>query len=171
MTRPEFWVCQFGLYQFRVCRSGAKSDRILVEIWLDFVRCNKIWLIFSYNYKYRVEILMDLAEICLYCGLKSLESVDLPVFGWNSWFPIREEQLIERVGFIGFSNNQPATRTDALGSMRRRLASDRNQALIGRFWVKMIGFPAGHGQPYPKWRFNLMLSSFSTLGYKALLKN
>ena len=38
-------------------------------------------------------------------GLKSLESVDLLVFVWNSWFPRREEQLIGWVGFVSFSNS------------------------------------------------------------------
>ena len=37
-------------------------------------------------------------------GLKSLEFVDLLVFGWNSWFPTREEQLIRQVGFVSFSD-------------------------------------------------------------------
>ena len=66
-----------------------------------------------------------------------------------------EGRIAHRAGRVRrFLRNQPATRTDALGSMRRRPASDRNQALIGRFRVKMIGFRAvcrvraGHRQPY-----------------------
>ena len=51
----------------------AGVERNLTGFWpkcgrisLDLVRSNKIWPIFSYNYKDRAEILMDLAEICLY---------------------------------------------------------------------------------------------------------
>ena len=51
----------------------ARVERNLTGFWpkcgrisSDLVRSNKIWPIFSYNYKDRVEILMDLAEICLY---------------------------------------------------------------------------------------------------------
>ena len=51
----------------------AWVERNLTGFWpkcgrisLDLVRSNKIWPIFSYNYKDRAEILMDLAEICLY---------------------------------------------------------------------------------------------------------
>ena len=51
----------------------AGVERNLTGFWpkygrisSDLVRSNKIWSIFSYNYKDRAEILMDLAEICLY---------------------------------------------------------------------------------------------------------
>ena len=48
------------------------------RISLDLVGSNKILLIFTYIYKYRAEILMDLAKIYLSDKLKGL---DLPVFG------------------------------------------------------------------------------------------
>ena len=74
-------VCRFGSYRFRVHIdrfwvrwSGAKSGRILAEILLDLIRFE----IFPYIYKYRAEILMDLAEIYLFDRLKGL---DLSVFG------------------------------------------------------------------------------------------
>ena len=50
----------------------AWVERNLTGFWpkcglisLDLVRSNKIWPIFSYNYKDQAEILMDLVEICL----------------------------------------------------------------------------------------------------------
>ena len=46
-------------------------------ISLDLVGSNEIWPIFPYIYKYRAEILMDLAEICLSYGL----GLDLLIFG------------------------------------------------------------------------------------------
>ena len=84
-TQFEFWVYRFRLYwfwvhigRFQVRWSGAKSGKILFEILSDLVGSNKILLIFTYIYKYRAEILMDLAKIYLSDKLKGL---DLPVFG------------------------------------------------------------------------------------------
>ena len=40
------------------------------------------------------------------------------------------EQHIKRVGFIDFSDSQPATRIDSLGSWHWQPAADRNAAWI-----------------------------------------
>ena len=53
---------------------------------------------------------------------------------------MREEQLIRQVEFISFSNSQPAIQTDGLGFLHWQPVSNRNQALIGQFRVKMIVF-------------------------------
>lgn len=83
-----------------------------------------------------------------------VKSLDLPDFQPKLIFLTRREQLIRRVGFVGFLDSQPTTRTDSLGSWRRRLASDRNTALIGQLsggelQVRaVLRVQASGGQPY-----------------------
>ena len=121
---------------------------------------SKIWPDFGWNIAGSRQIWSDLTRsgqyfpISIKIGPRSwwiwpksayiigLKSLDLPVFGWVCDFLRGKNSSSGWSGSLVFSNSQPTTRTDGLGSLHQRPASDRNQALIGRFRVKMIGFRA-----------------------------
>ena len=150
-------------------------EQNLARFWLkycwissDLVGSNKIQLIFPYIYKYRAEILMDLAEIYLSDRLKGL---DLPFL---VEFVISDEgRKTHWVGQVCQFLKQPTRNSNRWSRvLRRRLTFDRDQALIGRFQVKMIGFravqsgQAGSGQPYLEGLSTLPTKGFEDSRFK-----
>ena len=106
-----------------------RSGRILAEILSDLDRSGQYSSISFEIWPRCCNICRYPTEISLY--RRSFE-FSLPVFRRNMRSASGREKGIGRVGCFGFSDRQTETRTDGIGSLRRRPAADRTTAQVGR---------------------------------------
>ena len=122
----------------------AKVERNLAGFWPKYgqissnlVKSNKIWPIFSYNYKYRVEILMDLAKICLSYRLKGL---DLSVFGRVCDFRWGKNSSLGESGSSVSQIANPQLESMVSGAYASDLRPTVNKLWSGSFGWRWSGF-------------------------------